>query len=51
MAVWLSSPGHLANILDTTYQQMGLGYLYSARFLGAADAHLWSNDFRTRTSG
>lgn len=49
MADWLHSPGHLANILNPSYRQMGLAYLDSARFLGAADAHLWANDFGSRT--
>jgi uncharacterized protein YkwD len=50
MTGWLNSPGHLANILDPSFQQMGLAYLDSAGFLGAADAHLWANDFGDRTS-
>lgn len=45
---WLNSPEHLQNILDSSYHELGVGYLPGRSFQGKTDATLWSEEFGSR---
>lgn len=44
VAVWMNSPGHRANILNSDYLGIGIGYSYQA---GTTYGHYWTQDFGT----
>ena len=39
---WMSSPGHCANIMSTTYVHVGVGYYYAPN---SKYKHYWTQDF------
>jgi uncharacterized protein YkwD len=41
---WMNSPGHKANILNGSFQSIGIGYVYSP---GATYPNYWTQDFGT----
>ncbi|WP_049784809.1 MULTISPECIES: CAP domain-containing protein [Anaerolinea] len=43
---WMNSPGHKANILDSNYREIGVGYTYG----GGTYYRYWTQDFGTRSS-
>ncbi len=43
---WMNSPGHRANILSSTFCDIGVGYAYEA---GSNYAHYWTQDFGRQT--
>ena len=43
---WMSSPGHRANILNSNFCDIGVGYAYLA---GSTYRHYWTQDFGRRT--
>ncbi len=43
---WMNSPGHKANILNASYQGIGVGYYALA---GSDYTHYWTQDFGTLT--
>ena len=47
MAAWLSSPGHRANILNSNYREIGVGYAYNAL---STYGHYWTQDFGSRSN-
>jgi uncharacterized protein YkwD len=46
MAGWLASPGHCANIMSGSYQDLGVGSAYSAK---STYGSYWVQDFGIRT--
>jgi uncharacterized protein YkwD len=42
---WMSSPGHRANILNTTFCDIGVGYTYGS---ASTYGHYWTQDFGRR---
>jgi uncharacterized protein YkwD len=50
MDAWLNSDDHRANILDSRYTELGIGYQPDETFLGYSGATLWSQEFGTRNA-
>ena len=44
VTAWMGSPGHRANILNTNWQGIGVGYYYLA---GSEYSHYWTQNFGT----
>ena len=40
---WMNSPGHRANILNSDYEELGVGYAYKS---GSEYGHYWVQMFR-----
>ncbi|GAP07430.1 cysteine-rich secretory protein family [Anaerolinea thermolimosa] len=45
MAGWMNSPGHKANILNSNYREIGVGYYYGP----SGYQHYWVQDFGSRS--
>lgn len=50
MRLWLESDEHRANILCARFNEIGIGYLPHANFLGYQGVTLWSQEFGFRTT-
>jgi hypothetical protein len=48
VAGWMDSPGHRANILNPSYEQLGVGYAFES---SATYRHYWTSDFGASTDG
>jgi uncharacterized protein YkwD len=46
MSAWMISPDHQANILSTSYREIGTGHFY----IGASYQHWWCQDFGRRNN-
>jgi serralysin len=49
---WMNSPGHRANILNSNFQSIGIGYYFLAQDTGNFNYyHYWTQNFGTRVNG
>jgi len=48
LEAWMNSPGHRANILNSNFTEIGVGYDYLANDTGSVNyGHYWTLDFGT----
>jgi uncharacterized protein YkwD len=46
--MWMNSPGHRANILNSTFREIGIGVAYGAPISSSAPAATYATDFGAR---
>ena len=46
--MWMNSPGHRANILNSTFREVGIGVAYGAPISSSAPAATYATDFGAR---